>query len=176
MDTHDPLSKNLRKERKRRVWRRIKLAIVLAVPALLVWAIFLPHVTKTSGPVSLDQADGCPIPLPQGAKNIRFYKLFQFNSFVEFVKFEAPADVCLEHIKPTLIAWGETFDYLRDRVEPVRDLEKPPYRNIFAEEFGVTWFDPHTIRKGVIAGGGGSGIPTIWVDTERGVFYYQVSD
>lgn len=175
MDTHDPLSQNLRQERKRRIWRRIKLAAMLAVPALLVWAIFFPHVTKTSGPVSLDQADDCPIPLPQGAKNIRFYKRFQFNFFVEFVRFEAPADVCLKHIRPALSAC-ETFDYLRDEVEPVRDLEKPPHRKFFAQEFGVTWFDPHTIRKGVTAGGGGSGIPTIWVDTERGVFYYEVSD
>ena len=176
MDTYDFTLRSPRQERNRRIRRRIKLAVILAIPAILIWAIFFPHVTETSGPVSLDQAEDCPIPLPKEAKNIRFYARFQFNFFVEFVRFEAPADVCLEHIKPTLNAWGETFDYLRDEAEPVRELNELPQLLRLPEEYGVTWFDPHTIRKGVTAGGGGSGIPMIWVDTERGVFYYMLTD
>ena len=176
MNTHNFTIRSPKQERKRRNRRRIKLAVFLAVPVFFAWALFYPHVAKTSGPVSLEQAEDCPIPLPKGAKNIRFYSRMQFNFFVEFVRFEAPVTVCRQHIGPALSAWGETFDYLRDEAEPVRELDEPPRPQRYPEEYGVTWFDPHTIRKGVTAGGGGSGIPMIWVDTERGIFYYMLTD
>jgi hypothetical protein len=176
MDTSKFKPEKLARKQKRSVARRVKVAVVFILLASFVWTIFFPHETTTSQPVSLDQAEGCPIPLPPTARNIQFYKWWQFNFFREFVRFEAPVADCIKHIASVRVAWGNEFDYLRNDFEPVHNLEKPPMPSCLAHERGVTWFDPQNIRKGLTAGGGGSGIPTIWVDTERGVFYYELSD
>jgi len=176
MDASESTPEQVAEKQKRPLTRRIAFVAVLVILASFVWAIFLPHETKTSQSVSLDHAGGCPIPLPPTASNIQFYKHVQFNFFSEFVRFEAPVDDCIKHIESVRAAWGKEFDYLRYRFEPARSLDEPPMPQTLAQERGVTWFDPHNIRKGLTAGGGGSGIPNIWVDTERGVFYYELSD
>ena len=163
-------------KRGHRVARRIAFGVVFVALAGVVWGIFFPHETKTSGPVSLDRAQDCPIPLPPSARNIQFYKWYPFNFFIEFVRFEAPVEDCMGHVETVLAVWRKDFDYLSDLPKPVSDLEEPPRLHAFAKERGVAWFDPHSIRKGVSASGGGSGVPMIWVDTERGVFYYMLTD
>jgi hypothetical protein len=40
----------------------------------------------------------------------------------------------------------------------------------------VPWFDPENIQEGVEAGGRGSHVPKIWIDTARGIFYFQYAD
>ena len=158
------------------VFRRIASLAVLLIIAFLIWAIAFPHESSTSGPVSLDQAKECPIPLPGSARNIQFYKWHQWNLFVQFVRFEALPQDCLDHVDTVLDDWRKEFDVPIYSAEPLTVIEHPPMRVHFAEQFDVTWFDPHNIQEGMSAGGGGSGVPMIWVDTRRGVFYYRLTD
>jgi len=176
MDASEPSPERRTQKQKRPVARWVAFVAGCVLCAGCVWAIFLPHETKTSQPVTLDHAGGCPIPLPPTAHSIQFYERSQFNFFSEFVRFEAPVDDCIEHVQSVRAAWGKEVDYLRDRFGPLRSLAEPPPARTIAQERGVTWFDPQNIREGLAAGGGGSGIPMIWVDTERGVFYYELSD
>ncbi len=155
--------------------RRFRRLVPLAAVALIVWALFFPHESSTSGPVSLDQADGCPIPLPGSAREIQFFKRYQFNFFEEYVRFEAPPEDCLEHVDVVLHDWRKTFDDPIYSANPLSTIEEIPVRKRFSRP-DVDWYDTHNIREGMRAGGGGSGVPMIWVDTRRGVFYYRLTD
>ncbi|MDY7011409.1 MAG: hypothetical protein SVV80_11765 [Planctomycetota bacterium] len=164
-------------DRRHKSWSRpIFVSVSLLFVAYLVWEIGFPHRDYTSGPVPLAEANGCPIPLPGSARNIQFYKWRQWNLFVEYVRFEASPQECLGHMQKVLEHWRSVFsapDYPDH--EPPKDIEETPTEAL-GEQFDVTWFDVQNIRKGKIAGGGGSGVPMIWVDTERGVFYYRLTD
>jgi hypothetical protein len=43
-------------------------------------------------------------------------------------------------------------------------------------DFPVPWFDPENIKSGVEAGKRDSHTPKIWINTARGVFYFQYTD
>jgi hypothetical protein len=43
-------------------------------------------------------------------------------------------------------------------------------------DVSAPWFDPQVIQKGFLAGKASSHTPAIWIDSERGVFYYQYHD
>lgn len=160
--------------------KRVVVTWVAGVGALLflgycVWALAFPHGRGTSGPVALDKAGGCPIPLPDTARRIQFFERSHWIEFVEFVRFEAPAEDCLAHVETVFAHWQEGLDTPSAQPDPLRAIETPPNRVHFAEEYGVRWFDLQNIQEGVTAGGG-SGVPKIWVDTRRGVFYYMLTD
>ena len=164
-------------DRSHKSWgRRIIVLAALLVVAYSVWAIGFPHRDYTSGPVTLAEAKDCPIPLPDSARNIQFYTWRQLNLFVEYVRFEAPPQDCLGHVQAVLEDWRNKFDdSTYPNPAPLKDIEETP-RETCAKQYDITWFDVRNIRTGKAAGGGGSGIPMIWVDTERGVFYYRLTD
>ena len=45
-------------------------------------------------------------------------------------------------------------------------------------QFGnaLPWFDPQSIKTGFVGGERGSHQPSIWIDAEKGIFYYHYSD
>jgi hypothetical protein len=149
---------------------------VLGLVGFAVWVFVFPHETKTDGPVALQQAKHCPIPLPQSARNIQFLKQSQWISYIEYVRFEAPPQDCLDHVKVVLDAWRKHADpSVYPDPDPMEIIKTPPYRDLVAEQAGVNWFDIDNIKRGVTRSGG-SGVPAIWIDTERGIFYYRLTD
>lgn len=176
MDTGESNSERPQQKQKFRIMRRIVIAAILIPFVIIIWKIFIPHTTQTSQPVSLDQTKDCPIPLPPTARNIQFYRWNMLNLFCEFMKFEAPVKDCIGHIESVQAAWGKVFDDPSYKFEPVHSLEVPPMPQSLAQDRGIMWFDPQNIRKGITAGGGDSGVPMIWVDTEHGIFYYMLTD
>jgi hypothetical protein len=162
---------------QRHLLRRIAILAALSFVGFIVWSLFFPHIVRTSGPVSLDQAKDCPIPLPASARNIQYYRRIQFNFFIEFVKFEAPVQDCLGHVKTVQDDWRKTFDeHNFYPLGPSGPIKEPPMRCYLAEEQGVTWFDRETIQEGITVGSVGSCAPMIWIDTKRGIFYYLLTD
>lgn len=63
---------------------------------------------------------------------------------------------------------------LRQASETSRPLEQAPRHPQFLLD--VPWFDIENIKDGLSAGTGGPLVPTVWVDSQRGVFYYMVTD
>jgi len=119
----------------------------------------------------------CPIPLPAGATNISFARWGEGTGFEDYVRFEAPPQICLAHVAVVLsgpqssAARGAT-SAPSPRTSKITSSPSP----IRSANVDVSWFDVQNIRSGVTAGEGGSHKPTIWVDTERGVFYYHLTD
>jgi hypothetical protein len=46
----------------------------------------------------------------------------------------------------------------------------------FLRKLVPPWFDVWNIRKGLETTAGGSYCPRVWIDTERGTFYYMLTD
>lgn len=129
--------------------------------------------------VPLEQAQKeCPIPLPANAKNISYGHWSCGIGFEDYLRFEAPPETCLAHIAVVLEACSP-----KEHIASQPSLPKPnkiasppqPVRSS-SREFDVGWFDIQNIRNGVTAGRGFSSDPQVWVDTNRGVFYYRITD
>lgn len=150
--------------------RLIVLIAILAIPLFIIWSLFFPHKSQTSGPVSLRDADGCPIPLPPEARNIQYYKYSHWIEFREFVRFEASAEVCKSHVAKVVAKWRESHgDYVAPGpLEPISD-------SVDSYKTAPAWFDVSSIKSGFHANGNSS-TPTFWIDTDRGVFYYKMTD
>jgi hypothetical protein len=148
----------------------------LGLLGLVFWALFLPHTTQTDGPISLAEAEECPIPLPDSAARIQFYDWFMLNLFQEYVKFEAPAEDCRAHVDVVLREWREVFDNLDKPYGPPEPVDPHPLSRTSPHPSAPAWFDPQTIQTGLHYRGHGSGYPDIWIDTQRGIFYYQLTD
>jgi hypothetical protein len=86
----------------------------------------------------------------RGDAAARERKYRQWIAFEQYVRFEAPPAVSDRR--------GHTTE-----VRP-----SPVFRDL-------SWFDLAKARD-VVSAGGGSGEPQVWVDQERGVFYFRLTD
>ena len=161
----------------------IVLVLVLGLMAALT-ALFLSlfgrvgtSVLKTDRPRTVQEAYKlCPIPLPDGAFNVQCADWGAWLAVVRIVKFQAPVEVCKVHAirlveehnrsNPGRVPLSITLQALRTPRAPV---SLPP-------EMEVDWFDVNNILSGFIAGESGSHTPQVWIDDQRGVFYYLLTD
>lgn len=141
---------------------------VLGVVGWFAWSLFGFHVTESRGPISASKAESITgLKVPPAAKNIRAAGYSQWIEYAQYLRFEAPADVCLRYA--SMVVPGAT--------QPADEYElKDDARLVRADAFDdFSWFD---LDKGqnVITKGGGPGQPQVWVDQTRGVFYYRKTD
>ena len=67
-------------------------------------------------------------------------------------------------------------DVRADSSRPAAPSERRSRRSTEPSRSALPWFDPQSIRAGLVGGEEGGGQPVIWIDTNRGVFYYMCSD
>jgi hypothetical protein len=141
---------------------------ILAAIGLFAWSLAGLHVHEPAGPVSAAEAkDFTRIEIPPEATNIRIAGFHQWIQYEQFLRFEAPAEVCLRtarRVQPNVkLARCDEFD-----LKHVDSVRKDVYHDL-------TWFD---LQQGVevYGAGGGPGEPRLWVDTRRGVFYLKKTD
>jgi hypothetical protein len=112
-------------------------------------------------------------PLPTSAHNIYFGIYGEWQAYTMIVRFDAPVQDCIKHID-TVLAWDDknysrTSSYSRvtvTNVEPVDAGFLTP----------TAWFTPDKITHGIHVGEGGSHVPQIWVDSDKGTFYFRETD
>lgn len=162
---------------KRKVWTGVIVATVAFVVLLVVLGCpLVPRTTETSGPVALAEARrGCPIPLPDSARNVRYACYSLWQGYEVYVRFEAPPGDCLAHVNPVFATWQGQHGFANGPSQLPRPLISAPER-VRSSSLNVTWFDVQDIRNGVAAGEGGPMSPRIWGDVDRGVFYFAVTD
>lgn len=158
--------------------------LVLGVIACASLANFdsKPSLWHTDGPISAEEANkrfSMHLPFPTGAKNVQVAGYSQFVAFEEVARFEASPEVCSEYALALLRAhnakWA-TDPRMNVPVE-LRPLDKPPERVKTDPLVPAQWFDVEKIRRGFVAGGRSpSHTPCIWIDAERGIFYYHITD
>jgi len=150
-----------------------------------------PKVTDHySTPLTIDQArqQDCPIPLPDSAQHVQWvFAAGGLQALEILVRFEAPVDVCRAHVQTVFDAWSKHWQERGAQGQPM-NVGAPPLlpplttlRAIPAPEDNdmvghATWFDVEQIKNGSTAGNNGESTPQVWIDEDRGIFYYKLTD
>lgn len=148
--------------------------LVLALLAAFAVGLMKPFggasLKQSQGPISLAEARGLwAFDFPDSAHDIQFYAFSEWIAHETLVRFEAPVEDCIATARRVLKAHHEG-DELAE-IEPGTDA------HVYANgRHKAPWFDPESIRSGRKPAGPGYHRPMVWVDTERGVFYYLNTD
>ncbi len=153
----------------------------LRIVALMFVLIYLigcsPEYTKRyNEPLTYAEAQkkrDIDFPLPQSSRNIYYGMYADWQAYTLLVRFEAPVEDCLKHIK-TVLDWHNAM-HKRSSTYPsveVTSVEDPGTGWLAP----APWFTPETITRGVYTGESSSHAPQIWVDLDRGIFYFKVTD
>lgn len=155
--------------------------IMIAAPilsGLVFHAASTPHIVRTDHPLTLAEVKGSRFPFPTTARNIQFAEYQEFIAYEYVIRFEAPKEDCLATVSKAVEAFHSSLlrpDALAElsKIHPITSERHHLNR---VADVPVPWFDPEKISEGVEAGGDGSHTPKIWIDTARGVFYFQYTD
>lgn len=149
--------------------RRVLFVAVVAFVLYCVWQFFGLHVSEPARPLTPAQAQVIlPATLPVEARNIGAAEYRQWIEFAQYARFEAPLPVCLGYAK--LVVPGAALQPVGE-FQLERDAR--PLRSEVFRDF--SWFDLQTASN-MIGSGGGSNQPEVWIDQDRGVFYYRKTD
>jgi len=154
----------VKKTSRTRLFVKIVAASVLCLLLFAAWDLLLPHSYEPSAFVApITAQDYTDVPLPPEARNIRVAEYRHWIQFEQYVRFEAPPEVCLKYAASILPGYT---------LQPVDEYELktsrfPLTKGAFRD---FTWFDLATAQN-VVAAGGGSDKPSVWIDQTRGVFY-----
>lgn len=144
----------------------------------------LPHgivaegsIVYTTTPLTVHQAREClRYPFPDTAAKIQYASYREGVAVNDVLRFEAPVADCLA-------AAQEIIDrHVRERPDLVNcathgsTATLPTTSGPPGLPLSAPWFTPHQIQNGQAFGWHGSHCPTIYVDTDRGVLYYELSD
>jgi hypothetical protein len=133
-------------------------------------------IVQSTRPISREEAGRLTaFRFPKSARNIRFAHFREWVACETFLRFEAPVDDCLVCARDLLAAHNS-----RNPGQPIarlRGLTLPVDRgDASSSVLDTSWFDVNSIQRGQEGGISSSRMPRIWVDTERGVFYYTFHD
>ncbi len=154
------------------------LALVIAAACVcVIWLFLWPRTQETATPVSREDAKGCPIPLPPSAQNVQYQVFRQWIVYRELVRFDAPVQDCVNYI-------DQVYKHARSRFgAPAFEYSSIPQEMRVPDEYlqflrkrVPQWFDVWNIRKGLQTTAGGGYCPRVWIDTERGTFFYMLTD
>ncbi|MBC7782813.1 MAG: hypothetical protein H7144_03155 [Burkholderiales bacterium] len=142
---------------------------VLGVIVWFVWSLFGFHVTESRGPCIASKAESITgLTLPPESKNIRAASYSQWIEYAQYLRFEAPVDVCVRYAS-TVVPGAATQPADEFNLKNGASL----IRSGAFDDF--SWFDLDKAQNVVTAGGGPSQAQ-VWVDQTRGVFYYRKTD
>ncbi|MEO8614590.1 MAG: hypothetical protein ABI600_05565 [Luteolibacter sp.] len=134
------------------------------------------YVVRFDKPLTYEEAVKNPdvdFPLPATSSEIYYGMYADWQTYTRIVRFKAPVEDCISHID-SVIKWDErmyhrTSSYLRKKVSRV------DHQGAGCLE-PAKWFTPETITDGLYEGKDSSHTPQIWVDLDRGIFYFKVTD
>jgi hypothetical protein len=173
--------------------RIIYISIIIGCCALLVWGYsalrsFLAHdeffgsagkfVTKADSPLTLEQArNNLRFPLPDEASDIYYAHYSQWIAYDFIVKFKAPVETCKSHAMLLVEQYNKNEGNV-DRRIPLKfiDITEPPLMEQIDQTLNVDWFDVHNIKNGLMISGNNPSQPSIWIDVDRNLFYYRLTD
>jgi hypothetical protein len=117
--------------------------------------------------------ENSPIPLPEGARNIRYAAWGFWIAREEYVRFEAPASVCLGHAREIMQSRAREAG----SAVIVQGISGPLQNPERSEQLGdLRWFDLERYKSGVEFSLTNSPGPHVLVDTNRGCFYFSDRD
>jgi hypothetical protein len=163
-----------------KLWIKITIAIFCTlIIAAIIFAVLVNYwfthgetTIRYDKPMSYMDATnaGFDFPLPTSSHNVRFYYFADWQAYEFAVRFEAPVEDCVKQI-PIVLAWDDKT-YNRTSSYPVINVTNVERQG----EGHVTWFDTDKITNGIYTGVDGSHTPQIWIDRDKGVFYFWETD
>lgn len=164
-----------------------KIVLTFFILAALVWGVdsalrWLDPLANIKGgilqsaiPLSREEAQAnCPIALPEGATNIQYVVWSEWQASQTYVRFEAPASVCLEHAKSVMQVYAVKSGKNVTQKSVIGPLSTPLV--ISPTELKIPWFDLPRFSTGSVFKLDFHPSPTVWVDTNRGCFYLELND
>jgi len=137
-------------------------------------------VTKVDSPISLEQSrEELNFSLPDEASDIYYAHYRYFMAYDFKVKFNAPLEVCKSYALDMIQRYNENkYDWESHVALEFTIISEPPFMSEESEDtyppLDITWFDTYNIENGFKIGEGTS--PVIWIDTDRNLFYYEMTD
>ena len=108
-------------------------------------------------------------PLPASSSDIYYGVYGDWQVYSNIVRFTAPVDDCIRHVD-TVIAWHNqmhTRKFTYPRI-PVTSVEPQGVGQLEHAD----WFTPDSIKHGLYVGKSSSE-PEMWIDLDRGIFYFR---
>lgn len=134
------------------------------------------YVQRYDKPLTYSQAlkeSAIDFPLPASSSEIYYGMYADWQAYTRIVRFQAPVEECISQIDK-VIAWNDkmyqrTSSYPRTKVSRVQ-------RQGAGWLDPADWFCPETITNGLYVGENSSHKPQIWIDLDKGIFYFQEND
>lgn len=150
---------------------------LVAIGAFVFMSLMLlgPSRIVSDKPQTYNQArKHCPIALPPTASEIQYALYGDWQIADQHVKFRAPVKDCIDNARLVLAENKKHHPQRHSDFDQDLELVTKPVSptSIFFRR--LPWFDTVTITKGGSLGGDGDMQPHIWLDTERGIFYYHL--
>lgn len=112
-------------------------------------------------------------PLPASSSEIYFGMYADWQAYTRIVRFKAPVKDCVSHMD-AVIAWSDRMNH-RTSSYPRKKLSRVDHQGAGCLE-PAKWFTPDTITDGLYQGKDSSHTPQIWVDLDKGIFYFKETD
>jgi hypothetical protein len=157
------------------VWFLAHKFILIAV-CLVLTSCGPDYVKRYDKPLTYSQAikeKDIDFPLPASSHDIYYGAYADWQASTLVVRFTAPTQDCIKQIE-TVIAWDDkiysrTSSYPRVTITNVEPVD--------AGWLGsVSWFTPNAITNGIYTGTNSSHTPEIWIDLDKGIFYFKSED
>ncbi len=127
-----------------------------------------------------------PFKVPKTAKFVRCSEFAYWIAYDLQVKFSAPYEDCIKAAEDILAEHRKKAevhqpDYVRIEIRDRRYLtpkseDATRYVADDSSQGNKWWFHPSTIKNGLYLGERGAYTPQIWIDKDRGLFYYRETD
>lgn len=176
----------LRSRRNPRPWRLFLGSAVISagLTALVVGGIMALFFYATrdredahyAKPLTVEEArrEGCPIPLPDSARNVKFETISGgIISFEMLIRFEASPEVCRAEVQTVLSAKTPPRRGPAPGLEVLRFRAMPEDNDMAGR---AAWFDVERINHGLTADDSPASNYRFWIDEDRGVFYCKLTD
>ena len=161
-------------------WGLWTLTAVIVLFTVTVARCARPTIHRNDVPMSRDEAlkKGIRFPFPSTAQNIQIAQYSFGFAYELLVRFEAPVSVCEQHVAEVL-KWHEKNWHGKGMPkQEVLSTEKVDHVD-YIENFTLKptpWFAPGTLKRGLHVGKPGCSVPEMWIDQEKGIFYFRETD
>lgn len=135
-------------------------------------------ITKTDAPLTLEQArNKINFSFPDEASDIYYAHYSQWIAYEFFVRFNASAEVCKSRALLLIEQYNSNENNTQRHIPlEFKQITKPPAKEVIDHPLNIIWFDVHNIKNGFTIGGNNPSQPFIWIDVDRNLFYYRLTD
>jgi hypothetical protein len=116
----------------------------------------------------------CPISLPPTASDIQYAMYGDWQIADHYVKFRAPVEDCIDNARVVIAKNKKDHPQRRSDFDHTFEFVRKPASPDSTFLGKLPWFDIGNITNGISLGGDGDMQPHIWIDKDRGIFYYHL--